>query len=288
MIYLFCSILISSTLYVIFKCFQRFGVKTFEAIVVNYITACATGFILYPPALALNQIPETLWFQGTFLLGFLFIAVFMIMALTAQRSGLSTASVASKMSVVLPILFGYFVYQETLGVIRVAGMFLALVAVYLSAVKDEATVFSWKSLSFPILLFLGSGAIDILLKYTEKHYVPDEEISVFSSSIFGMAGILGILYSAFLSIRKRVHFGIKEFMGGIALGIPNYFSIYFLLKALKTEVLPSSTLFTINNVGIVLLSSMLGVWIFRERMLTRNWIGVGLAALSIWLITTGF
>lgn len=286
MIYLLCSILISSTLYVIFKWFQRFGVSTFEAIVINYITACATGFLLSPPTISIERIPETLWFPGTVFLGALFIAVFMIMAVTSQRSGLSTASVASKMSVVLPIFFGYFVYHESLGFIRIAGMLLALVAVYLSAVKDDTTIFSWKSLTFPILLFLGSGAIDILLKYFEKHFVPDEEISLFSSSIFGMAAISGFFLSLILGFRKGVHFGLKEFTGGIALGIPNYFSIYFLLKALKTEVLPSSTLFTINNVAIVLLSSMLGVWLFKERMLMRNWIGVGLAVLSIWLITS--
>ena len=48
----------------------------------------------------------------------LFIIVFNLMAITTQRSGLSVVSVATKMSVVVPVLFGLIYYKESLGGIK--------------------------------------------------------------------------------------------------------------------------------------------------------------------------
>jgi uncharacterized membrane protein len=47
----------------------------------------------------------------------------------------------------------------------------------------------------------------------------------------------------------------------------------------------SSTLFTINNVGIVMLSTLVGLLVFKEHISRKNWIGIGLAIVSIILVT---
>jgi len=47
----------------------------------------------------------------------------------------------------------------------------------------------------------------------------------------------------------------------------------------------SSSIFTLNNVSIVILSTLLGILLFKERLLLKNWIGIGLAILSIALVT---
>jgi len=74
-------------------------------------------------------------------------------------------------------------------------------------------------------------------------------------------------------------------LGGFLLGIPNYFSIYFFILALRIDGLDSSSIFIINNVSIVLLSTLLGIVCFKEKISPKNWIGIGIAILSILLIT---
>ncbi|HRB19940.1 MAG TPA: hypothetical protein PKZ14_07645, partial [Chitinophagales bacterium] len=69
--------------------------------------------------------------------------------------------------------------------------------------------------------------------------------------------------------------------GGIILGIPNYFSLYFLLKTLDTLTWQSSIIFPINNLGIVGLSAIAGVALFQEKMNTQKIIGFILAISSI-------
>jgi uncharacterized membrane protein len=86
------------------------------------------------------------------------------------------------------------------------------------------------------------------------------------------------------SIEKRESFGKKNIIAGIILGVPNYFSIIFLIKALKTDGFESSTLFTINNVGIVVVSTWVGILVFKEQFSLKNKIGVGLAIVGIVIV----
>ena len=139
-------------------------------------------------------------------------------------------------------------------------------------------------LLFPILLFLGSGAIDTALKYIEVMFVPKNDVSIFSGSLFFIAGIFSFIILLIRTLKKREPFGLKNVIAGVALGIPNYYSIVFLIKALQTEGFESSTLFTINNVGIVIASTIIGILVFKEQFSLKNKIGVVLAIVGIVIV----
>jgi len=285
LIYLLLSILASTAIFVTFKLFERFKINTLQAIVVNYFTASAFGVLSYEAKINTLEIINSKWFYGAILLGFLFISVFNLMALTAQRNGLSVASVAGKMSVIIPVVFGLYAYNESLGFQKIFGIVLALIAVYLTAIKTKTSI-SWRQgLLLPFLLFLGSGVIDASLKYFETAYVPKNGVPVFSATIFGCAAIIGLLILIYKSINHNFKFEIKNAIGGIILGVINYYSIIYLLKALQYKGLESSTLFTVNNVAIVMVSTLLGLFLFRESISKKNWLGISLAIVSILLVT---
>ena len=156
MFYLLFSICISSFLFVIFKLFDVLKINTFQAIVVNYLTAAILGFYLSNNSVSFQQIPGQPWFLGAFLLGIMFILVFNVMALTSQKNGLSVASVSSKMSVVIAIIFGVWYYEESIGLVKLIGILLALVAVYLTSIKEKNEIVKKnKDFLFPVLLFFG-------------------------------------------------------------------------------------------------------------------------------------
>lgn len=280
MIYLIFSILVSSLLYVVFKLFKQFKVNTLHAIICNYYIAFLFGITMSDSQMTVDEVISASWIWGTLVLGVLFIVIFNIMGITAQRSGVAVTSVATKMSVVIPVVFGIVVYDETESIFKIIGIVLALLAVYLTSVKSKEG-FKWRNILYPILLFLGSGVIDTSLKYLETNFVPVNQIEVFSTLIFGFAGLFGSLY---ILLKSDVKIQWKSVIGGVALGIPNYYSIVFILNALATEGLESSTVFTVNNVSIVMFSTILGLIIFKERLLPKNWIGIGLAILSIILV----
>ena len=286
MIYLALSIVSSVIIFVTFKLFSRFGIQIIHAIVVNYIVACCCGLFFYREPVTITQLVSSGWFYYTLALGTLFILVFNLMALTTQRSGLSVVSVATKMSVVIPIIFGLVYYKESFGLLKAIGIILALIAVYLASLKSkDGLAIKTKDLIFPFLVFIGSGIIDTSIKYLENSFVAENDIPLFSATIFGSAASIGLLFLIYEALRGRFVFQIKNVLGGISLGIPNYFSIYFLVKALRSDMLDSSGIFTVNNVAIVMISTLIGIILFKEKLLPKNWLGIIFAVLSILLVT---
>ena len=286
MIYLILSVLSSTVIFVVFKLFDRFKINTLHAIVANYVTACLCGLIAYEEKISFTEIITKDWFVFTAGLGVLFIVIFNLMAITTQRNGLSVVSVATKMSLVIPIIFGLLYYKESLGILKFIGIVMALVAVYLASVKTKAGVrVDRRNLIYPLLVFLGSGVIDTSLKYLEDTHVAKNDVAIFSSMIFAAAAVSGFLLLGWQGIRRKFKFELKNIIGGIFLGIPNYFSVYFLVQALRSDILESSGIFTVNNVAVVMTSTLVGILLFRERLLPKNWVGVTLAILSILLVT---
>lgn len=285
MIFLLLSILSSSVIFVIFKLYNKYGVNTLQAIIVNYFIAFSVGLTIDDQPLNLQKIPGELWFSGTLVLGCLFISVFYLAAVTTQRSGLSVVSVATKMSVAIPVLFGILLYSESTGILKIIGIILALIAVYLTSIKkSDGIAIKKKNLIFPLLVFFGSGIIDTTIKYLETTYVAEVDVALFSATIFAVAGCIGILILIIQAIKGTLKITFRNILGGIALGIPNFFSIYFLVMALRSGGYDSSTIFPINNVAIVMLSTFLGILLFGEKIIPKNWIGITLAVISIILI----
>lgn len=286
MIYLLLSVLSSSVIFVIFKLYNRFKINTLQAIIFNYFFAFASGMLI-DQRIPGKRILFEPWFPGTVILGFMFIAVFYLAALTTQRSGLSVVSVATKMSVAIPVFFGIILYNESTGFIKISGIILALAAVYLTSIKKkEGIKIQKRNLIFPLLVFFGSGIIDTTIKFLETSYVVEADVALFSSTIFAIAGCVGVSILIIQAIMGKLKLSFKNVLGGIALGIPNFGSIYFLVLALRTKGMESSTIFPLNNVAIVMISTFLGILLFREKMLPKNWIGIALAVVSIILIAT--
>ncbi len=285
--YLSLSILFSSLIFVEFKFYTKYQIQTIFAIIVNYITACIVGLLFYKERIDLISIPHKSWFWGGMALGLLFILIFNLIAVTSQRLGVSVASVATKMSFTIPVLFGVFFFKEALGVLEITGIILAFFAIYLTSTKANKIKAKKWALVLPVLVFLGSGIIDTCIKYFQAVHMPEEEYALFSACVFASAGIFGVLFIGFKSINQPIKVNLKNIIGGICLGVPNYFSIFFLLKALQHPTWNSASVFTINNVAIVMFSTLLGILLFKERLTIKNWFGIGMAVLSIVLVAFG-
>ncbi|MFY8067647.1 MAG: EamA family transporter [Flavobacterium sp.] len=285
MIYLLLSILFNAVLFIIIKLFAKFNIDALQALVVNYFIAFGVGLFFLDTSFSPQIIISQEWFKGSILLGFIFISTFYVTTITSQRNGLSVASVASKMSVIIPIILGVFLYDETLGSVKILGIIIALIAVYFTSKKETGEIQQASNLVFPILVFIGAGTIDSSLKYLQTFHVPSNQIGLFSSVTFFCAFSVGILILVFLSLKGKIKFAGRNILGGIALGLPNFFSLYYLVKMLEAKAFESATLFTIHNIAIVLVSTFVGILFFKERISMRNALGIGLALFALFLVT---
>lgn len=282
MIYLLLSILFSTFTVIFFKVFELKKVDTFQAIVFNYLSCTIAGNLFANHTIISPAFWLTPWFPFALILGFLFITIFFAIGKTAQEVSASASMVAAKLSVVIPVLFAVIFYNETLKGLQLLGIVLSLVSVYLMSASKENTGKKMLWL-LPLIVFAGSGAIDTLLNYVEQQFIPAYESAQIITSVFFVAFIFGTLFFVFQLLNQKTKFDPTSALWGMALGIPNYFSMYFLLKTL--EVYDGSFIFPINNIGIVAATALAARLLFAEHLNKRMLFGLGLALLAIVLIS---
>ena len=289
MIYLVITIVLNVGIFLSFRSYSKLGINTLNAIVINYLVCVITGFVFYGKALQsqIYILSET-WILFPMALGIVFVLTFYLMALTTQKYNVTVATISSKMSMVIPVIFSLYVFKLDIAkfnVVNFIGLALAIASIILSSMRSEEKKISFRSKNFlliiPILVFLSTGLIDTSLNYINAFLIKPSQKSILPIFIFTSAFVAGVLI--LLIRRKRIR--IKDVMGGIYLGIPNYFSIYFLLLTLTYFANNGAVVYPILNVGIIVISSIAAFLIFHEKLNNLNIAGMGLAISAIFLIS---
>ena len=283
MIALVISVLCSSFLFILFRIFPSRKIDTFQAIVFNYFTAFASGFILFGHEWNNQALSNGNWPIFAVISGVLFISLFLIMGTSSQQNGVGKTSVAVKMSMAMSVLIMMIGYNESVTFLKILGIVLALIGVVLVSRHDDDNSEKKGAEWMLIVLFIGSGLLDFVLNYVQKFELQHLSPSLFSAIGFGIAGVLG---SVVLTIRIKqgtTSFHWRNVFAGIALGIPNYFSIFLLLHAYTSTGWKDSTVLAIINVSVVIVSTLLGYFIFSEKLTKIKLIGA-FAAISAILI----
>ncbi|HYC28723.1 MAG TPA: hypothetical protein VEB42_07900 [Chitinophagaceae bacterium] len=290
MIYLIGSIVLTSWLTLAFKVVQRWRADTFQAIVFNYIFCVVTGNVVHGRVLDYGHIVHIPWFGWACLMGTVFITLFNLIAATTQRIGVAVASVANKLSLVIPFIFSVVLYNEDLTILKIAGIVVALVAVVLTCYpkrKEPGHVRETWLYFLPVIVFIASGLLDTMIKYVEQGYLNESNQDEYLITAFSTAAALGTITLIVKLVSGSTRLTYKGVLAGIMIGVPNYFSIWCLLQVLKLYAGNSSAIIPINNMGIVLFSAVMAWLLFRERLLAINWLGILLAMGSIALIAYG-
>ncbi|WP_299704171.1 hypothetical protein [uncultured Pontibacter sp.] len=293
MLYLILSVLSGVSLVFIFKLYQHFNVHTFQAIVLNYITCILVG-LAFPGGTDVLQtvVFQKPWALYAIILGAIFIGAFYLIALTTQKVGVTAASVAAKISLVIPVLFSLLVLQSSLKeytFLNYVGMALALVAIVLSSIRpgadgDKRTPLLL-SLVLPFVIFLSSGFADSLINYVNEYHLQANEASQFTMLTFTASAVIGMAVLLYMLLLRKTTFQFKSVWAGIALGIPNYFSIFFLIKALSAFGNDGAFLYPVNNIGIIMAGALGALLVFREKLSKINLLGLALAVLALVLIS---
>jgi drug/metabolite transporter (DMT)-like permease len=290
MIFLILSIIASTITVSFFKIFERVGVNTLQGIIFNYITCAVLGnLITNETPVITSDFYNQPWFPYTLLLGFLFISIFFAIGETSQKMGVSVSMVSAKLSVVVPIVFALLVFSESLTVFQISGIALSLLAVYFISQKHNDGSTKTKNIwILPAIVFIGSGIIDTTLNLIQKRFIPAVSEAYIITTVFSIAFVLGALFLTYLVVFKNEKVAFKNVYWGIFLGIPNYFSMLFLVKTLSYFPTASATIFPINNIGIVAASTLVSVLFFKEKLNTKNIIGLTLSLIAIALISIQF
>ena len=284
MTYLIAAILLATSLFVVFRLFTRYNVDNFQAIVINYIVAFGLGLLVSDIPPTFNDIITIDWIPWAAIIGITFVLVFYLFALSSQKAGIAITAVSSKMSVIIPVIMGFLIFNEKASLIQIIGIILTLIAFVLILKKDKKDKINHKYLLLPILIFFGNGINDTMMKHTQFSYIRDDrEFMFFLTVMFFVALIVGLIIISISYIKKRRKISLANIIWGSILGVINFYCTLFFLQGLNA--IDVSVFMPIFNVSIVSLSAIIGFFIFKEKIKFINLIGLLIAVFAILLIT---
>ena len=258
-----------------------------QAIAFNYLTALGLGLIVgMSESGSVLPVGLTPWVAAV-VLGATFVGAFVLMARSTVRCGVTLTTVASRVSLVLPVVGSYLLFPEG-DVPRwgaIATILLALVLMFAPTNKENKEERAAKRgrgavamVLYPLGVWVLFGVNNFGLKVAQTTLIAPQESAMFSAVIFAFAALFG--FGALL-IRDggKLRVEPKSALGGVALGVANFFVTWGMLRGLA-EV-PASLFFPLYHTSIVALVAVLGTVAFRERLSAVQWVGVAVAAVGI-------
>lgn len=282
MIFIFLSVCCSVFVSVLLKLSRRYQIDATQAIAWNYLSAGILCWLFYrPEILSLNysEAPYPIYI----LLGILLPGLFVLLAASIRYSGIVRTDVAQRLSLFIPVLAAFLLFKEVPSVIKSAGIAVGFAAILFSIPwqkeKNQKANAGWIYL---ISVFLGLGIIDILFKQ-----IAQNKIIPYTSSlllVFILAFVISMIALLYLFASRKAKFEWINLICGLILGMANFGNILFYIKAHQTLASQPSVVFSAMNIGVIILGSMVGILIFREKLSRLNYVGIALAVTSIVLV----
>lgn len=267
---------------VLIKFARQKQVNVQQLVLWNYPTTVILTFFLLQPQwnnLQWSNLPYQFYIPLTILLPSLFIFI----ALSVKYSGIVKTDVAQRMSIFIPLIASFVLFNEAIKINKLIGIIIGLMAVVCSVSWGKTTtVRSRKNAVYPIIVFVGMGFIDILFKQIALITSIPYTTSMFL--VFVGAMVVAFLLLLYMTQIKRHRFDKSAILWGLILGLFNFANIFYYMKAHRAISENPSIVFTAMNVGVIVLGSLVGVFMFNEKLSLTNKIGLILAIVSIFLI----
>jgi drug/metabolite transporter (DMT)-like permease len=280
MIYIAFSVLCSVTVAILLKLARRYKISIVQAVTFNYLFAMILGVLFFKPDLNLFPTISSPIYIG---LGILLPAVFWLLAGSIRKIGIAKTDIAQRLSLVIPIAAAYFLFNEHFSVLKIAGLLVGFSAIVLILYKTGNGKGTSKDLIFPLSVFIGYGIIDVLFKKTAQ--IQSIPYTTSLTFIFFISFVVSLLGIAYLLISKKEKFQLINVLCGCILGLFNFGNILFYLKAHQSLSNHPSTVFATMNMGVILMGCLIGVFVFKEKLSTLNYLGFLMALTAVILIS---
>jgi drug/metabolite transporter (DMT)-like permease len=285
MIYVLLSVVCSVLVSVLLKLARRLQVDVGQAIAWNYVATSALTAAVFHPSLEVLRSSQAPWL-GFVGLGLLLPLIFLALAASVRSAGIVRTDASQRLSLLISLLAAFLLFGEQLSIGKGAGIVLGLLALLCMVWRKESrgTEGANGSWLWPLVVFAGFGAIDILFKRVAQAGTP------FAASLQAMFALALVVSVALLLWRRwhdRTFFTLRDAVAGLLLGLANFGNIVFYVRGHQALPDHPSVVFASMNLGVVALGALVGTLGFREKLSWVNASGLVLALGAIALIAWG-
>ena len=171
---------------------------------------------------------------------------------------------------IVPCLAGHFLWQETLGLLSLAGILMTVVAVvFLKDGGGESQKFPLKGAFYGAAIFQASGGVMIMQKLMGL-YFPEQSVGAYNWYSFVVAALFTGLFCKKEKVAKdhRKPVYVCAILSAISLCV---ISVVMTTVAGK---IPSVIMFPMFNGSGILLASIGSIFFFREKMTVKRFVGL--------------
>ena len=275
MLNLLLAIVSSSLVSIVMRSSEKYTKGNHGMLAINYVI-CVIMAAFYTGVGNLFPKTEGIGFTlaaGSFT-GVLYLAGLLLVQLNIQKNGVVLTSIFQKLGLIVQVLISIVFFKEQPEFIQVIGIIICLAAVIMINFEKGQTAVGFKLGLF--LILLSSGFCDVMSKIHEELGNP----LLAEHFLFYTFGVALILCVGLIVVKKET-FGWLDVVFGILLGVPNYFSAKFLLKALND--IAAVIVFPTFSVATVVVITLTGLLVFKEKLSKKQWIAMAfiLAALVL-------
>jgi len=274
-----CSVAVS----VLLRWARQAQVDVPQAVTWNYLAATALCVLLLKPELARLGAPDAPW-QGWLALGLILPSLFVLLGRSVQRAGIVRTDIAQRLSLLLSLLAAFTLFGETASAPRLAGLALGLLSLPCLLARPRQDADASADRWLPLAVLVGFAAVDVLLKRIALDGTP---LAVSLLATFAIAFVPMLAWQLWRHARGRAALTWRNLGAGLLLGALNFGNIYFYLRAHRALSAHPALVFASMNIGVVLLGTLAGVALYRERLTRLNLAAIPMAVAAIVLIALG-
>jgi drug/metabolite transporter (DMT)-like permease len=278
MLFLILSIICSVTVGAIFKFTRVYSLNVIQIIAANYVAALVFCYLFFSPNL--ETLETTSPWKIYTALGILLPSVFLFLAASIKYMGIVKTDAAQRLSLFIPILAAWFLFEEHFNTLKISALLVGFPALLFILAKPTSN--QENKWIYPALVLLGFGIIDILFKQIALYTTLPFTTSLFV--VFAIALVIMGIVVGYEILFRKAKISSKSLLFGVLVGIFNFGNIFFYLKAHQAFSQNPSTVFAGMNMGVIIIGSLVGILIFKEKVTKLNVTGLFLALVAIVLI----
>lgn len=283
MLYLGMAILSSAAMALALRAVRDPGGNRFGILLGNYLSCTLLALLLTPRGVSvLEGGGSTLWLGAVS--GFFYVAALVCMQASIHRNGAGLSSAFAKSGLLVSLLASLLLFGERPGWLQLLGVGLILGAMGLIYSGQGTAQGSGRRFGLLLLTLLCNGCADAMAKVFEQLGSPAA-----NTAYFFWLFLTAFLLTGLLALGERQKSGkplrLREALMGAAVGVPNYFSSYLLLLALRR--LPAFLVFPLFSTGTILTVLLAGRLLFGEKLSRRQGLGICLILGALILLNQG-
>lgn len=207
--------------------------------------------------------------------GILYLAGFVLLQRNIRTNGVVLSSTFIKLGLLVSMVVSVVFFGERPQLWQWAGFLLAVAAIILMNYRPGKG--KAENAAGLILLLLAGGGGDAMSKFFEELGNPAHSGHFLLYTFLVALALCVNLYR----IRGEKP-GKREWLFGLLIGIPNFFSAKFLLGALKD--IPAVIVYPVYSVSTILAVTVTGILVFREKLDKRQWLALAMILVALVLL----